>query len=215
MKKEEVIEKTKKYVEGILGEGESSHDKWHVYRVWRNAIRIGRAEKVDMFIVEMAALLHDISDWKLHNGNENVGPDMARKWLESQRVNKSVTDHVCSIIKDMSFKGTGNEKKMETREGMVVQDADRLDATGAIGIARAFAYGGHIGRPLYDPAIKPKIHNNFKSYNEAPTINHFHEKLLKIRNLMNTEAGKRMAAERHKYMEEFLERFASEWEGRA
>lgn len=211
----DAVKKTERYVKETLSGNESSHDKWHVHRVWKNAIHIGKSEGADMLVVELAALLHDISDWKLHHGNGSVGPEMARKWLQSIGTNEQMIGHVCSIISDMSFKGTGNEKKMKTKEGMVVQDADRLDAIGAIGIARAFAYGGHVGRPIYDPEIKPTVHRDFRGYNEAPTINHFHEKLLKVMELMNTKTGKEMALERHRYMEKFLDRFAREWEGRA
>lgn len=216
MNNDEIIEATKQHVQKTLsGEG-SGHDWWHVYRVWKNAIHIGKETNVDMFVVELAALLHDIADYKFHGGNEQAGAKAARAFLESLAVNETVIAHVCQIIETASFKGANVSSTMQTEEGKVVQDADRLDAIGAIGIARTFAYGGHKGREMYNPEINPKQHSSFEEYknNTSPTINHFYEKLLLLKNAMNTETAKKIAEERHHYMETFLEQFFQEWEGK-
>lgn len=210
------LRRTAEHVQSLLsGEG-TGHDWWHVHRVWQNAKHIGAQEGADMFIVELAALLHDIADWKFHNGDETAGPREARAWLEKIDVDGGVIDHVCEIIKDLSFKGSGVKTTMRTKEGMVVQDADRLDALGAIGIARAFAYGGHKKREIYNPEISPVLHQSFEEYKTTvgTTINHFHEKLLLLRGLMNTNTARRIAEERHRFMEEYLQRFLQEWDGR-
>ena len=210
-----IIEKTRKYIEDKLKNDASGHDYWHVYRVWRNAILIGKSESVDMFVVELAALLHDIADWKLYNGDEEIGPKKAREWLESLKVGEKIISQICDIIRDMSFKGAGVNSKISTKEGEVVQDADRLDAIGAIGIARTFAYGGSKGREMHNPNIKPEMHHSFEQYkkNTSSTINHFYEKLFLLKNLMNTETAKRIAEERHKFMELYVDRFLKEWNG--
>ena len=211
-----IIQQTEDYVKSLLsGEG-SGHDWWHVYRVWKNAQTIASSESgANLFIVELAALLHDIGDHKFHNGDETVGPRMARQWLEKHNLSEADIEHVCTIIRDLSFKGAGTSSAMTSLEGRIVQDADRLDAIGAIGIARTFAYGGHKNRLLYDPEVKPELHDSFEAYkaSTAPTINHFYEKLLLLKDRMHTETARIMAAQRHKYMEEFLEQFYSEWEG--
>ena len=216
MDKEKILKQTADYVESRLaGEG-SGHDWWHVYRVWKNAVHIGKHEKVDLFVVELAALLHDIADWKFHDGNEEIGLQLSREWLLQLKVDENVITHVCQIIKDISFKGSGVVTKMKSVEGMVVQDADRLDAIGAIGIARTFAYGGAKGREMYNPKIKPEKHESFEQYknNKNPTINHFYEKLLLLKDLMNTVTATKIAEKRHKIMEEYLENFFHEWEGK-
>ncbi len=216
MNKKEVLKKTKEHIKNKLsGEG-SGHDWWHVYRVWKNAVYIGKKEGADLFVVSLAALLHDISDWKFNDGDDDVGPRLAREWLIKMRVDEKIISHVCKITKEVSFKGSCVKTKMSSKEGMVVQDADRLDAIGAIGVARTFAYGGHKNREIYNPNIKPEVHNSFEEYkkNSGPTINHFYEKLLLLKDMMNTKTAKKIAKERHKFMLEFLNRFYKEWKGK-
>jgi len=217
MDEQKIIEKTREFVESKLTGKNTGHDWWHVYRVWVNAKRISQKEKVDLFIVELAALLHDIADWKFHDGDESRGPQIAREWLENLAVEQETISHVCKIIKDISFKGVGVKTHMHSKEGEVVQDADRLDALGAIGIARTFAYGGSKETEIFNPNIKPTKHKSFEEYkkNQSHTINHFHEKLLLLKDLMNTEMGKKLALERHTYMQDYLQRFLHEWEGRS
>lgn len=210
------VQKTAAHVRSLFeGEG-TGHDWWHVERVWKNALYIAKGEGGDLFVVELAALLHDIADWKFHGGDESVGPQKARAWLESLAVDGATIAHVCEIIADISFKGAGETKRMPTLEGMIVQDADRLDALGAIGIARAFAYGGHKGNPLHNPGEQPQHHETFEQYKKGrgSTVNHFYEKLLLLKNMMNTETAREMAAERHRYMEEYLRQFFLEWDAR-
>lgn len=210
-----IIDQTAAYVQSKLhGEG-SGHDWWHVYRVWRNAVHICKEENADLFIVQLAALLHDIADWKFHEGNENIGPKIAQEWLEKMNVSEDIIFHVCEIIKDISFKGASVKTPMKTIEGMIVQDADRLDAIGAIGIGRAFSYGGHKGSEMYNLDVKPEMHQSFEQYknNTGSTINHFYEKLLLLKDLMNTKTAREIANERHMFMEQFLDRFFEEWEG--
>lgn len=217
MNQTEILTKTEAYVKDALaGEG-SGHDWWHIYRVWQNALHIAQHEEVDLFVVQLAALLHDIADHKFHDGDDTVGPKVARVWLEKLNVEENVIEHVCRIIKDISFKGAQVETPMHSSEGQVVQDADRLDAIGAIGIARTFAYGGHKGHLLYDPAISPEAHTSFEAYKQstAPTINHFYEKLLLLKDRMNTATGRALAEKRHQVMEDFLVQFFAEWDGRA
>lgn len=216
MNSSEAITRTTEHIKSLLsGEG-TGHDWWHVYRVWQNAKRIGTDEGADMFIVELAALLHDIADWKFHDGDDSAGPRAAQAWLEKIDVDEAVIERVCMIIKEVSFKGAGVHTPPTTLEGKVVQDADRLDALGAIGIARAFAYGGHKNREIYNPEISPVLHQSFEEYKTAvgTTINHFHEKLLLLKGLMNTNAGRQTAEKRHRFMEEYLRRFLDEWDGR-
>ena len=211
-----LIDRTADHVrQSCSGEG-SGHDWWHIYRVWQTARRIARDEQVDHGVVELAALLHDIADWKFHGGDEGAGPAAAQAWLTSLNAGASVSAHVCGIIADLSFKGAGVPTPMKTREGMIVQDADRLDAIGAIGIARAFAYGGHAGRVMHDPGVRPVMHTTFAGYKAGTgtTINHFHEKLLLLKDRMNTGTARMLAEERHRFMEEFLGRFAEEWSGK-
>lgn len=202
--------------EKMSGEG-SGHDWWHVYRVWQNAIAVGQAEGADMFVVQTAALLHDIADWKFHDGDTRAGGRVAGQWLKELGVEDSICNQVSEIIDGLSFKGAGVDTSMPTLEGKVVQDADRLEAIGAMGIARTFAYGGHKGRPLYDPTIKPEKHETFEQYKNSngPTINHFYEKLLLVKDLINTNHAKKLAEARHKFMENFLQQFFDEWSGKA
>lgn len=210
----ELIARTAAYVQGTAA-GEGSHDWFHVERVWKAATRLCDAEKADRTVVELAALLHDVADWKFHGGDDSAGPRAAREWLSSLGVGETTITHVCEIIAKLSFKGAGVTTEMPTLEGRCVQDADRLDAIGAIGIARAFAYGGHKGRALYDPAVPPTPHDSFDAYkkNAGPTLNHFYEKLLLLHDRMQTESGRQWAAARHEYMAAFVKHFLSEWDG--
>jgi uncharacterized protein len=215
MNKPHILSQTEAYARETLTDGGAGHDWWHVYRVWQNALHIAQSENVDLFVVELAALLHDIADHKFHGGDETIGPRTARAWLEKLNVEETVVAHVTEIIATLSFKGAQVATPMHTREGMVVQDADRLDAIGAIGIARAFAYGGSKGRLLHDPNVPLEMHDSFEAYKNspAPTINHFYEKLLLLKDLMNTETARTIAAGRHAYMENFLSQFYAEWNG--
>ena len=210
-----IIERTAEHVETLLAGDGAGHDWWHVYRVWKMAQRIGRQENAEMLVVELAALLHDIADWKFHDGDQSVGPRQAKAWLDSLAVEAAVTDHVCNIIAHMSFKGAAVAQVPLSLEGRVVQDADRLDAIGAIGIARAFAYGGAKGRAMYEPAIEPTEHQTAEAYfhSGGHTINHFYEKLLLLKDRMNTATGRTIAAARHQFMEAYLQQFYAEWEG--
>ena len=215
MEKELIVVQTADFMKSELtGEG-SGHDWWHVYRVWKNAIQIAKREEVDLFVVELAALLHDIADWKFNDGNEDIGPQLAREWLESLNVDETEIANVCQIIQDISFKGSGVVTNMKTQEGKIVQDADRLDAMGAIGIGRAFAYGGSKGREMYNPDLKPEKHNSFEQYkkSQGSSINHFYEKLLLLKELMNTDTAKKIAEKRHAVMLNYLNDFFQEWEG--
>lgn len=215
MTNSEVIQKTAEHMKTMfLSEG-TGHDWWHIYRVWKVARHIGEQESADLFIVELGALLHDIADFKFYDGDETVGPREARKWLEGLAVEEDVIVAVCHIVENISFKGAKVSNGIKSVEGMVVQDADRLDAIGAIGVARAFAYGGSKGRSLYDPDEQPISHTSFEEYKKSTssTLNHFYEKLFLLKDLMNTEAGKRIAVRRHAYMEEFVKEFRGEWEG--
>lgn len=215
MNKDVIIKKTARYTKETMAGDSSGHDFWHVYRVWEMAKHIGKTEKVDMFVVEIAALLHDIADWKFHQGNEEIGPETARKWLQSLNVKEEYIEHVCQIVRDVSYKGAKVKYKMKTLEGMVVQDADKLDAIGAIGIARTFTYGGYQGNKMHEPSEKPVMHSSPEEYinSESTTINHFYEKLLLLKDRMNTKTAKKIALGRHAFMEEFLKRFYNEWQG--
>jgi uncharacterized protein len=211
-----IVRKTAAHVRAALaGEG-SGHDGWHAWRVWRTAARLARIEKADPFVVALAALLHDIADWKLHGGDTAAGPARATAWLRSLGVDARTVDRVGAIIRDLSFKGARVRAPRLDLEGRVVQDADRLDALGAIGIARAFAYGGSRGRPIHEPGVRPVRHRTAAAYlrGGGHTINHFHEKLLLLRDRLNTAAARRLAAGRHAYLEQFLKRFHDEWAGR-
>lgn len=213
---DDIIEKTEKHVrEKLEGEG-SGHDWWHIKRVYNNALLIASQEKgCDLVVIKLAALLHDIADWKFNDGDELAGYNVVKQWLSGLGVDKELIEHVAEIVKDISFKGAGEKTPMKTLEGEIVQDADRLDAIGAIGIARAFAFGGNKNRKMYNPEIKPVFHKNFSEYkkNNGPTINHFYEKLLLLKDMMNTKTGKKYAEGRHSYMENFLKEFYGEWNG--
>lgn len=211
-----IIEKTIDFVKHNLEDAEGGHDWWHVYRVWKMAIQIAESENVDLFVVQLGALLHDIADPKFHSGNEEIGPAIAVQFLRANRLDNAIIQHIDQIIRNISFKNSIESKTFKSNEMDIIQDADRLDAIGAIGIARTFHYGGHKGFSIYNPLIKPKIYKNKQEYknSEAPTVNHFYEKLLLLKDLMNTEKGKMIAEERHLFMENFLQQFFREWEGR-
>ncbi|HEY4161073.1 MAG TPA: HD domain-containing protein [Candidatus Saccharimonadales bacterium] len=213
---ENIIKSTIEHVRAkFSGEG-TGHDWWHMYRVWQLAKTIGAEEHgADMYVVELGALLHDIADWKFHDGDEEAGPKAAREWLESQQADDEVIRHVEQIIRTVSFKGAGVASNMATLEGKIIHDADKLDAIGAIGIARTFAYGGANAREMYNPDIKPQAHQSFEAYknSKSHTVNHFYEKLLLLKDRMYTKTAKELAEQRHKYMEQFLDEFYAEWEG--
>ena len=215
MNERDIIQKTADHVRDLLAGDSSGHDWFHIERVRNTALTIARQEGADLFLVELAALLHDVADWKFAGGDHEAGPRAARQWLESMGVVAETIEQVCQIIAALSFKGAGVATPMQSLEGQIVQDADRLDALGAIGIARTFAYGGHKGQAMHDPSIPPQLHASFEAYknNVGTTINHFYEKLLLLKDRMNTAAGKRLAAERHAFIERYLEQFLAEWQG--
>jgi uncharacterized protein len=215
MNNPDIILKTIDFVKVSLSEAEGGHDWWHIYRVWKTSKHIAQNEEVNIFIVELGALLHDIADSKFHDGDEEIGPWKAKEFLESLQVENEVIAHVVSIIDNISFKGGMLAQKFKSPELDVIQDADRLDALGAIGIARTFNYGGFKGRAIYNPEIKPNMNLTKEEYKNsyAPTLNHFYEKLLLLKDRMNTQTGKKMAEERHTYMLAFLDQFYKEWEG--
>jgi uncharacterized protein len=210
-----LIARTADFIRRRLRDDASGHDWWHIDRVRQNAVFLAKAEGADVVVCELAALLHDIADWKFHGGDETAGPRAAREWLTSQSAEPRLAERVCDIIAGVSFKGAGVTTTMPTLEGKCVQDADRLDALGAIGIARAFAFGGHFGRAIYDPDHPPELHASFEAYKtkSGPTINHFYEKLLLLKDRMQTATGRRLAEERHRFLETFLRQFFAEWEG--
>lgn len=215
MNHEEIINKTTEYVKKELSDAEGGHDWWHIYRVWNLAKHIAKKEPVDLLTVELGALLHDIADSKFNDGDEEIGPKKAKEFLESINVEDQIINHVDKIIRNISFKGKNNTQEFKSPELNVVQDADRLDAIGAIGIARTFNYGGHKNRAIYDPNIKPNPDMTKEEYKKGntPTINHFYEKLLLLKERMNTKTGKQIAEHRNKFMEQYLEEFYEEWEG--
>ncbi len=210
-----LIDKTILFVKNELKEAEGGHDWFHIERVYKNALLIAATESCNLTVVKLAALLHDIADSKFHGGDEAVGPAKARTFLTSLAVEEVIIDHVVKIIENISFKGGTTEKQFTSIELDIVQDADRLDAIGAIGIARTFNYGGFKNRALYDPAIAPLTNMTKEAYKNstAPTLNHFYEKLLLLKDRMNTKTGRKLAEERHRFMEQFLDRFYAEWEG--
>ena len=211
----QLINNTILFVKNQLNNAESGHDWFHIERVYKNALLIAEEEDCDITIVKLGALLHDIADSKFHGGDETVGPKTARTFLESQNVSEDVILHVIAIIENISFKGGNFEKQFHSKELEIVQDADRLDAIGAIGIARTFNYGGFKNRPLYNPNIQPNLNMSKEEYksSESPTLNHFYEKLLLLRDKMNTETGKKIAQKRHDFMITFLSQFYAEWDG--
>lgn len=215
MEKEIIIEKTIAFVKSTLENAEGGHDWWHCYRVWQLAKHIAKTENTDILVVELGALLHDIADVKFNDGNEELGPQKARFFLNTIGVEENVIQHIESIITNISYGGGKNEQLFKSIELDVVQDADRLDAIGAIGIARTFNYGGFKNREMYNPEIPPNLNMTKEEYRKstAPTINHFYEKLLLLKDRMNTATGKQMAEHRHRFMNHYLVEFYEEWEG--
>lgn len=210
-----VINNTVSFVKKTLKGAEGGHDWFHIERVYKNALLLLKEEKADAFVVALGALLHDIADSKFHNGDETIGPEVAENFLKSQQVSSEVIEHVVQIIKNISYKGGNVQRKFSSKELDVVQDADRLDALGAIGIARTFNYGGFKNRTIYNPEIAPKLDMTKEEYKNstAPTINHFYEKLLLLKDKMNTTTGKEIAQKRHDFMLLYLQQFYKEWEG--
>jgi uncharacterized protein len=212
-----IIEATIRFVKNELKTAEGGHDWFHIERVYKNALLIAENEPVDLMVVSLASLLHDIDDSKFNDGDETIGPKVASAFLLKQNVSSEIIEHVTQIIEHMSFKNSFDlSTAFNSKEMEVVQDADRLDAIGAIGIARCFNYGGFKNRPLYNPEILPKLNMTKAEYKaaKAPTINHFYEKLLLLKDQMHTKTGRRIASERHEYMEDFLKQFYAEWEGK-
>lgn len=206
MNKQQIIANTADFIKTkFTGEG-SGHDWLHIDRVWKTAKKIAAQEHVDTFVVEMAALLHDIADYKFHEGDELAGGRAAREWLQSQNVDVQNIEAIVHIVDNISFKGQAGSTKIKSKEGLVTQDADRLDSMGAIGIARCFAYGGFKGQPIYDPALPPRTNMSKEDYKAGKTtgINHFYEKLFLLKDLMNTETGKELAQQRHEFMQQFI-----------
>lgn len=216
MKTKAIVEATKIFVQDELANAEGGHDWFHVLRVYNNSLLISKNEDVNPFVIALGALLHDIADSKFHNGDDTIGPEKARNFLTEQQVDLATIDHVIKIIENISFSSNiGNNNAFSSIELQVVQDADRLDAIGAIGIARTFNYGGFKNRAMYNPAIKPNLNLTKAEYkaSTAPTINHFYEKLLLLKDKMNTKTGSKIAQERHEYMVSFLDQFYGEWNG--
>ncbi|MUH37299.1 HD domain-containing protein [Zobellia amurskyensis] len=213
----EIVEQTIAFVKETLKGAEGGHDWFHIQRVFKNTLLIAKEEKVDVLVVSLGALLHDIADAKFNNGDETVGPKLAQQFLTELKVDKKTIDHVIKIIENISFKNSlekNKSKRFSSLELEVVQDADRLDALGAIGIARAFNYGGFKNRELYNPDIAPNLKMTKEEYkkSKAPTLNHFYEKLLLLKDKMNTKTGTKLAGERHIYMVDFLKQFYKEWD---
>jgi uncharacterized protein len=211
----DVIKLTTQFVKQQLGNAEGGHDWFHIERVWKNAQLISKSEKGHHLVIELAALLHDIADYKFNDGDENIGPRMTENFLESIHVERAIINQVVFIVENISYKGGHSENINKTIELEIVQDADRLDAIGAIGIARTFNYGGFKGSTMYDPNQRPNINQSKEEYKKSngTTINHFHEKLLLLKKLMNTKTGKALAENRHNYMVDFLQQFHNEWDG--
>ena len=216
MTTQNLISDTIAFVKKELENAEGGHDWFHIERVYKNAALIANGENCDILIVQLGALLHDIADSKFHDGDETVGPKKAQLFLESKNVPETTITHVVKIIENISFKGGNEAKKFTSLELDIVQDADRLDAIGAIGVARTFNYGGFKNRAIYNPQIKPNLNMNKEEYkkSDAPTMNHFYEKLLLLKDTMNTKTGKEIAAQRHEFMELFLNQFYDEWNGK-
>lgn len=212
MSEYEVINRTENHMKERLANDSSGHDWWHTYRVWNLGKEIATCEGANLYVVELACLLHDIADFKLHGGDEEIGPRLAGRWLYHLSVESPIVEHVKEIVATSSFKGANAKNKITTLEGKCVQDADRLDAIGAVGIARCFAFGGKKGNIMYDPSIPPNMNMSEEEYKLAnhTQINHFYEKLLLLKDRMNTYTAKKLAEEKHQFMEKFLEQFLKE-----
>jgi uncharacterized protein len=208
----QLVTQTENYIKEVFADEGTGHDWWHIHRVRNLSMKLSEAEGGNRFVIEMAALLHDIDDWKITGDKQTSNAEL---WLKNINVSEAEVNKILEIIGQVSFKGAGVETLATSVEAEIVQDADRLDAIGAIGIARTFAYGGNKGRPIYNPGIKPELHNDFESYKKttAPTINHFYEKLLLLKNRLNTDTAIELAEKRHIFMEQFLEQFLNEWNG--
>jgi uncharacterized protein len=215
MNKKQILQNTVDFVKTSLKNAEGGHDWFHVERVLKNALLIAQNERVDLFVVQLGALLHDVADAKFHNGDERIGPKITKKFLEKERLPSPIANHVVQIVKNTSFKGGNFEQNFNSLELQVVQDADRLDAIGAIGIARCFGYGGYKGRALYNPDIAPNLNMDKEAYKHstAPSINHFYEKLLRLKDRMHTKTGRKIAEKRQLFMEGYLTQFFAEWRG--
>jgi len=219
MSEDPIIDRTRRYVRQQLAHDKTGHDWAHVERVYNLAVHIAQTEpSADRMIVQLGALLHDIADWKFHDGDLTAGPRATRAWLESQKVDAAIVDQVAYIVEHISFRGGTNKHVMQTIEGKIVQDADRLDGIGAIGIARTFTFGGARGREMHNPTTKPQQHKSFADFKKATmeggtTINHFYEKLLRIKDGIHTEAARKLATQRHQFLEQFLQEFLQEWSG--
>lgn len=216
MEKNEIIKKAADYAQRLLSSETSGHDWWHTYRVWKMSLHIARKERADLFVVQLAALLHDVDDYKLKFSKAGIKKKTVKQILSKIGTDDITAKKILHIIQNMSFNKSFDGKKVNTLEGKIAQDADRLDALGAVGIARTFAFGGSHGRKIYDPKIKLAKFKSSKEcrHSESPSINHFYEKLLLIGNMLNTKTARQIAKERHKYLEQYLERFFAEWEGK-
>jgi uncharacterized protein len=213
-----IIRSAEAYIKTKLFHETNGRDWWHVYRVWQMARHIGSQEQpADMFVVELSALLHDLAHWQLTDGDEHQGPHEVGRFLQSMEVDEQTIHHVLQIIRDTKFKGAHNKPDLETIEAKIVYDADKLDSLGAVGIAKTFSYGGATGRPIYDPTIKPTMHQTFEAYKHGDTtsINHFYEKNLLLKGWMQTRTGRAVAMRRHEFLQAYLKEFYSEWEGEA
>lgn len=219
MNKAGVIEETKNFAQKRLANENSGHDWWHTFRVWKMAKRLTKEERGDLFVVELSALLHDVEDWKHHEGDESINKNIIKEWLHKHKIEGPVISRVCYVIGEATFRGEASEKKVKSREGAILFDADQLDSIGAIGIARGFMFAGNFKLPMHDPRKKSlrnmseKKYKNFKR-SEYTQINHFYEKLLLLKDLMNTKTGKKIAMERHSFMKQYLKKFFGEWEGK-
>lgn len=216
LQKSQIIKEAMVYLKKHIEKDTTGHDFYHTMRVLKTSVKIAKKEGGDIFTIQLAAIFHDIADWKFNSGDLKLSEKYARNFLEKHKIPSNTINNVCDIISNLSFKGGNVKDNMKTLEGKIVQDADRLDALGAIGIARAFAYGGKTNRKIYDPSIKPILHDSFKKYriSKSHTINHFYEKLLLLKNRMNTNTAIQISKKRHDFIKNFLKNFFIEWESK-